>query len=171
MGPIGLEVARLGAALRMRVIGVRRQPRGDEPCETWELARLPDLLARADYLVLALPLTDETRHVIDTRALARMKREAFLINVGRGGLVDEQALAAALTRGELAGAGLDVFEVEPLPETSPLWDHPNVIITPHSSGTSDGNLHRATEIFVDNLGRYVRGEPLRNEVAAAQAPD
>jgi phosphoglycerate dehydrogenase-like enzyme len=169
LGPIGQEVARLGSALRMQVIGVRREPRGDEPCETWELARLPELLARADYLVLALPLTDETRHLIDARALARMKREAFLVNVGRGELVDERALTDALASGALAGAGLDVFEVEPLPETSALWDLPNVIITPHSSGTSTGNLHRATEIFVDNLGRYVRGESLRNEVVATRA--
>ena len=92
------------------------------------------------------------------------------MNVGRGELVDEKALTDALASGALAGAGLDVFEVEPLPETSRLWDLPNVIITPHSSGTSVGNLHRATEIFVDNLGRYVRGEPLRNEVVATHAP-
>jgi phosphoglycerate dehydrogenase-like enzyme len=149
----------------MRVIGVRRRPRGDEPCETWPIAELSKLLPQADCLVLALPLTDDTRHLIDAAALAAMKRSAVLVNIGRGGLVDEGALTAALRAGSLAGAGLDVFEVEPLPPTSPLWELPNVIITPHSSGTSSGNFHRASEIFVDNLRRYVRGEPLRNEVA------
>jgi len=166
LGPIGLEVARLGAALQMRVIGIRRRPRGDEPCETWSLAELPKLLPLADFLVLALPLADGTRHLIDAAALAAMKRSAVLVNVGRGGLVDEPALVAALETGALAGAGLDVFETEPLPESSPLWQLPNVLITPHSSGTSSGNLHRASEIFLDNLRRYVRGEPLVNEVAA-----
>jgi phosphoglycerate dehydrogenase-like enzyme len=164
LGPIGLEVARLGAALRMRVVGVRRTPRGDEPCETWPLARLDELLAIADALVLAIPLADETRHLLDARRLALVKRGAWLVNVGRGALVDESALAAALASGQLGGAGLDVFEVEPLPVESPLWSLPNVIVTPHDSGDSPGNLHRATAIFLDNLARYGRGEPLRNEV-------
>ena len=93
----------------------------------------------------------------------------MLVNIGRGGLVDEVALTDALQTGSLAGAGLDVFEVEPLPQTSPLWDLPNVIVTPHSSGTHPGNFQRATEIFVDNLQRYLRGEPLRNEVAGLDA--
>jgi phosphoglycerate dehydrogenase-like enzyme len=164
LGPIGLEVARLGSALRMRVVGVRRRPRGDEPCETWEFSELPKLLALADCLVLALPLTDDTRHLIDASALAAMKRSALLVNVGRGELVDEAALTTALQTGSLGGAGLDVFEVEPLPPSSPLWELPNVIITPHSSGSHSGNLHRASEIFIENLRHYVRGEPLQNEV-------
>lgn len=164
LGPIGLEVARLGAAFGMRVVGVRRTPRGDEPCETWPLARLDELLALADALVLALPLTDDTRHLFEARRLARMKRGAWLVNVGRGALVDEPALVDALREGRLGGAGLDVFESEPLPPESPLWDMPNVIVTPHNSGDAPGNLVRATEIFLDNLGRLVRGEPLRNEV-------
>ena len=166
LGPIGLEVARLGAALRMRVIGVRRRPRGDEPCETWALSELPKLFALADCLVLALPLTDDTRHLIDATALGTMKRSAVLVNVGRGELVDEAALTTALQTGSLGGAGLDVFEVEPLPPTSPLWEVPNVIITPHSSGSHSGIFHRASEIFIDNLRHYVRGELLRNEVPA-----
>jgi D-2-hydroxyacid dehydrogenase (NADP+) len=165
LGPIGLEVARLGAALRMRTIGVRRTPRGDEPCETWPLARLDELLAIADAVVLAIPLADETRHLLDARRLARMKRGAWLVNVGRGALVEEPALIEALASGALGGAGLDVFEVEPLPAESPLWAIPNVIVTPHNAGDSPGNLVRATEIFLDNLGRWERGEPLRNEVA------
>jgi phosphoglycerate dehydrogenase-like enzyme len=110
MGPIGCEVARLGAALGMRVVGVRRTPRGDEPCETWPLARLDELVARADALVLALPLSDDTRHLFDAARLARAKPGAWLVNVGRGALVDEPALVAALREGRLGGAGLDVFE-------------------------------------------------------------
>jgi D-2-hydroxyacid dehydrogenase (NADP+) len=166
LGPIGLEVARLGAALRMRVVGVRRTPRGDEPCETWPMARLDELLAQADALVLALPLSDETKQLLDASRLARMKRGAWLVNVGRGGLVDEAALVRALQSDQVGGAGLDVFEVEPLPPESPLWSLPNVIVTPHNSGDSPGNLHRATAIFVDNLARYGRGDALRNEVAS-----
>ena len=165
LGPIGLEVARLGAALRMRVVGMRRRPRGDEPCETWPLARLDELLAMADALVLALPLADETRHLLDRSRLARMKRGALLVNVGRGALVDEKGLADALASGQLGGAGLDVFEVEPLPPENPLWSMPNAILTPHSSGDTPGNLERASEIFLDNLDRFGRGEPLRNEVS------
>ena len=164
LGPIGLEVAALGMAFQMNVIGVRRTPRGDEPCETWPLARLPELLERVDHLVLALPLTEETHHLIDESALAKMKPDAILVNVGRGGLVDEAALVDALSRGRLGGAGLDVFDVEPLPEESPLWDLPNVIVTPHSSGTSPGNFFRATDLFLENLRRYRAGEPMQNEV-------
>ena len=165
LGPIGLEVARLGAALRMRVVGVRRSPRGDEPCETWPMARLDALLPHADALVLALPLSDDTHHLLDARRIALLKRGAWLVNVGRGALVEEAALVAALQSGQLGGAGLDVFEVEPLPDESPLWFLPNVIVTPHNSGDSPGNQVRAAEIFLDNLARFGRGEPLRNEVA------
>ena len=165
LGPIGLEVARLGAALRMRTIGVRRTPRGDEPCETWPMARLDELLARTDALVLALPLSDETKHLLDARRFALLKRGAFVVNVGRGALVDETALVASLQSGHLGGAGLDVFEVEPLPPDSPLWSMPNVIVTPHNSGDSPGNFDRAAAIFLDNLARFGRGEPLCNEVA------
>lgn len=165
LGPIGLEVARLGRALRMQVIGMRRAPRGDEPCTTWPLARLRELLPSVDHLVLALPLTQETRHVLDAEALALMKPTASLVNVGRGALVDEAALTEALRAGRLGGAALDVFEVEPLPRESGLWDLPNVIVTPHSSGTNPGNDRRAAEIFLENLRCFDAGRPLRNEVA------
>jgi phosphoglycerate dehydrogenase-like enzyme len=162
LGPIGLEVARLGAALHMRVIGVRRTPRGDEPCETCTFDRLPGLWERADWVVLALPLTGETRHIVDAKALERLRPTARIVNVGRGELVDEAALARAIGERRIAGAALDVFETEPLPQTSPLWEHPNVIVTPHSAGSSPGNFERATRIFLANLARYRRGEPLRN---------
>ena len=164
LGPIGMEVARLGAAFGMHVIGMRREPRGDEPCETWPLTRLDELLGRADDLVLALPLSDATHHILDADAIARLPKGARIVNVGRGELLDEAALADALASGHLAGAGLDVFEVEPLPEDSPLWGRPDVIVTPHSSGTTPGNQERAAEIFLENLARYGRGDPLRNEV-------
>jgi phosphoglycerate dehydrogenase-like enzyme len=166
LGPIGLEVARLGVAFGMKVTGFRRTPRGDEPCATRPMLALDDYLPRADYLVLAAPLTDATRGLIDARALRAMKPDAVLVNIARGSIVDEAALVEALRDGWIGGAALDVFEQEPLPESSPLWSLPNVIVTPHSSGTSPGNHHRATEIFIDNLARYVRGEPLRNEVEA-----
>ncbi len=166
LGPIGSEVARLGRAFGMEVIGVRRSPRGDEPCETWPFERLGELWPRVDILVLAVPLTDQTRRLVDARALARMKRGALLINVARGEVVDEGAMISALTDGHLGGAGLDVFEVEPLPPESPLWSLPNVIVTPHSSGTNPGNQSRATDLFLENLSHYRRGEPLRNEVSS-----
>ena len=169
LGPIGTEVARLGAAFGMRVVGVRRTPRGDEPCETWPLGRLDDLLAIVDYLVLALPLTTETRGILDARAMARLRPEAFVVNVGRGELVDEPALVRALQAKRLAGAALDVFAVEPLPPESPLWDMPNVIVTPHSAGQNPGNAVRAVELFLDNLARYMRGNPLHNEVTRGVA--
>jgi len=171
MGPIGLEVARLGLALGMRVVGVRRTPRGDEPCETRTLDSLDALLPTCDALVLAIPLTPETHHLIGAARLARLPAHAVLVNIARGDIVDEDALVAALAGGRLAGAGLDVFHEEPLPEASPLWDLPHVIVTPHSSGTTPSNWDRAAQIFLDNLGRFERGEPLRNEVPAPPPGD
>lgn len=168
LGPIGLEIARLALAFRMRVIGVTRNPKGDEPCETRRLDALPDLLPELDALVLALPLAEETRHLIDRRALAALKPGCVVANIGRGELIDQAALVEALESGHLGGAGLDVFDPEPLPEDSPLWAMKNVIVTPHSSGTSAGNFHRASAIFVENVGCYVRGEPMRNEVPAGR---
>ncbi len=166
MGPIGEETARIGLALGMNVIGCRRTVSGNEPCETRTLAALPGLLEWADYLILALPLTDATAGLIGTEQLAMMRPTSRLINVGRGGLVDELALIDALTNGRLAGAGLDVFAVEPLPADSPLWDMPNVIITPHNSGATELANHRAAGIFIDNLARITHDQPLRNEVMA-----
>ena len=164
LGPIGLEVARIGQALHMEVIGLRRKARGDEPCETWGFERLPELLAISDYLVLALPLTRETRGLLDGASLARMKPEAALINVGRGGVVDETSLVRALRDGTLRAAALDVFEVEPLPDSSPLWDLPNVIVTPHCGGFTATSHRHAEEVFLENLGRYIRGGALENEI-------
>jgi phosphoglycerate dehydrogenase-like enzyme len=164
LGPIGLEIARLGQALDMRVTGIRRTPTGDEGFPVHAMSALDRVLPHADAVAVALPLNDETRHVLDAGRIALLPSHALVLNVGRGPLIDETALAAALGAGQLGGAGLDVFEVEPLPKQSPLWGRRNVIILPHSSGTVSQNFERTAEIFLDNLGRYVRGEALRNEV-------
>jgi len=166
MGPIGEHVARLGVALGMRVEAVRRTPAGTEPCPTFPMAHLHAVLNRADWVVVALPHTPDTRGLFDANAFAAMRPGVRFINVGRGELVDETALTSALQSGHLGGAGLDVFATEPLPTESPLWSMDNVIITPHNSGWSTRADERAEDLFIDNLGRYLRGEPLINEVAA-----
>lgn len=163
MGPIGLEVIRLSTALGMRPIGMRRAVVGDEPCETWPLDRLAELAAQVDALVLALPLTDETRGMVSAEVLAQLRPHAVFVNVGRGELVDEPALIEALAAGRIGGAGLDVFTTEPLPDDSALWDLPNLILTPHTSGATAANDERAAEIFLANLAAFVHDRPLRNE--------
>lgn len=165
LGTIGATVARFCQALGMRVTGVRRSPRrAEDPVdEMHPLSALPELLPRCDWIVLACPLTDETRHIVNARTLALLPRGAHVVNVARGGCVDEPALIAALKAGHLAGAYLDVFEKEPLPADSPLWDIPNVIVSPHNASAASGNERRAAEVFFGNLGRWARGENLVNE--------
>ncbi|HXZ85174.1 MAG TPA: D-2-hydroxyacid dehydrogenase [Myxococcota bacterium] len=172
LGAIGSELARLARALGLRVVGVRRTPaRGDEPVDALvPPERLREVLPRADWLAIACPLTAETRGAIDAAALALLPRGARVLNVARGEIVDEPALVAALEQGRLAGAYLDVFAQEPLPAHSPLWSLANVIATPHNSAASRGNEARQLEVFLDNLARYGRGEPLRNEVRAPSGP-
>ncbi len=164
LGPIGLEIARLGIALNMEVEGIRRTPQGNEPCPTFGFDALNDVLARADWVACALPLTADTKDLFDDERFAAFKKGSRFINVGRGELVSEPALIAALQSGHIAGAGLDVFATEPLPEDSPLWDFDNVIVTPHSSGSSSSSGLRAEKIFVENLHRYINGEAMHNEV-------
>jgi phosphoglycerate dehydrogenase-like enzyme len=166
LGRIGAEIARLARALGLKVAGIRRGPRGDsDPVdELHPPAALAGLLPRCDWLILACPLTPETRGLIDAAALARLPRGARLINIARGEIVDEPALTEALRGGRLAGAYLDVFETEPLPPESALWNLPNVLVTPHNSAAAAGNEERVLEIFLDNLGRWQRGAPLVNEV-------
>jgi phosphoglycerate dehydrogenase-like enzyme len=149
----------------MHVIGVRRSPRRPEDPvnEMHAPAALPELLPRCHWVVLACPLTPETRRIIHAGTLARLPRGACLINVARGGLVDEGAVIAALKSGQLGGAYLDVFEQEPLPPDSPLWDLANAIVSPHNASASAGNDERATRIFLDNLIRLGQGRPLQNE--------
>jgi phosphoglycerate dehydrogenase-like enzyme len=163
MGPIAREIVRMATALGMHAIGMRRAVLGDEPCETWTLDRLGELAATVDVLAVALPLTDETHGIITAAVLAAMRPGAVFVNVGRGGLVDESALIDALAAGRLGGAGLDVFVTEPLPPDNPLWDLPNVILTPHNSANTVGTGAAAVEIFLANLARYARGEPMHNE--------
>ena len=164
MGPIGIEIARLGVALNMNVEAIRRTPTGSEPCPTFSFDQLHSVLARADWVAVALPLTDNTRQIFNAETFAIMKSGAHFVNVGRGELVDEESLVAALQSGHLAGAALDVFATEPLPSDSPLWDMDNVIITPHSSSASAQSGLRSEDIFLKNLARYVAGEPMVNEV-------
>ena len=164
MGPIGIEIARLGVALNMNVEAIRRTPTGSEPCPTFSFDQLHSVLARADWVAVALPLTDDTRQIFNAETFAIMKSGAHFVNVGRGELVDEESLVAALHSGHLAGAALDVFATEPLPSDSPLWDMDNVIITPHSSSASAQSGLRSEDIFLKNLARYVAGEPMVNEV-------
>jgi len=166
LGGIGGEIARLGRALGLRVVGVRRSA-PDAMLAVDELvppARLREMLPRAHWLALACPLTDETRGWIDAAALALLPDGAHVINVARGEIVDEVALVAELRSGRIAGAYLDVFEIEPLPTASLLWSLPNVIVTPHAAALSAGNQVRQAEIFLANLRRYALGEPLANVV-------
>lgn len=163
-GPIGQEVVRLATAFGMEPVVVRREVRGDEPCETHRLADLADVVRTADAVVVALPLTPDTRGLVSADLIAAMPSHAFFVNVGRGELVDQVALTDALASGRLAGAGLDVTTPEPLPADDPLWDLPNVIITPHNSGSTDGTARRAAEAFLENLRRWQDGEDLLNEV-------
>lgn len=163
-GPIGQEIVRLATAFGMDPVVVRRSVRGDEPCTTRTLDELHDVVADADAVVIALPLNDDTRGIISADLIAAMPSHAFFVNVGRGELVDQTALTAALAEGRLGGAGLDVTDPEPLPSDDPLWALPNVIITPHSSGSTDGTGRRASEAFISNLRRWVDDDPLVNEV-------
>ncbi|HET6869825.1 MAG TPA: D-2-hydroxyacid dehydrogenase [Solirubrobacteraceae bacterium] len=166
LGQIGEEVARLAAAFGMRVIGVNRSGKTDSPHvhEIRRTAGLHACLPEADAVVIAAPLTEETRGLIDAAAIARMRPGTILVNIGRGGVVDEAALIEALRSGRLAGAALEVFAREPLPPHSPLWDLPNVLVSPHTAGLSTREDERIVSLFVENLGRYLRGEPLRNRV-------
>ncbi len=166
VGAIGARTAQVATALGMRVLGVRRDPTvGVEDVEMMVGPdRLLDLLPEADFLVLTVPLTHETQGMIGERELRAMKPTAYVVNIGRGGTIQESALIRALQEGWIAGAGLDVFETEPLPEDSPLWGMDNVIITSHYAGVTPRYHERAMAIFLDNLQRYQAGEPLRNVV-------
>ena len=168
LGHIGGEVARLAKAFGCRVIANRRSGApAASPADIDEMlpaADLRGLLAQSDYVAVCVPLTPETRGLIGEGELRAMKPSAFLVNIARGPVIVEQALVRALREGWIAGAALDVFEHEPLPPESPLWDLENAILTPHISGGTERYNERATAIFCANLGRYLRGEPLENVV-------
>jgi len=165
-GPIGRATAGMLRAVGMRVSGAGRTAREDDPDfgTVHDRASLRGALAEADYVVLAAPLTPATRCMVDASVLAAMKPGARLVNVGRGGLVDEEALIRHLADGRLAGAALDVFGHEPLSAVSPLWDMPGVVVSPHTAGEVTGWRADLAELFLDNLVRRAEGRPLRNVV-------
>lgn len=161
LGTIGAEIAKLASAFGMRVIGVRRRDGLDRPAGVADVIafdRVSSVLPELDALVIAAPLTPETDRLIDRAALARMKPRSVLINVGRARIVDTDALVEALQSGHLAGAGLDVFDREPLPPEHPLWTTPNVIVTPHTSGFRRGHWDEVIDLFSENIRRFERGE-------------
>jgi D-3-phosphoglycerate dehydrogenase len=166
LGGIGRQYARVARAFDMRVIAVDPHAR-DAPDTVnclWPMNRLDDLLRESDVILVSCPYTAETRYLINRERLALVKPTAILINIARGGIIDEVALEEALRSGKLAGAGLDVTETEPLPPSSPLWDTPNLIISPHCGGISSHRVRKLIEFFCENLRRYVAGQPLVNLV-------
>jgi phosphoglycerate dehydrogenase-like enzyme len=169
LGKIGREVARLARGLDARVVGTVRDPRGRTAADLGvdELGDLDSLLPAADVVVLATPHTPDTHRLLDARRLGLLKPTAVLVNVARGDVVDEAALVEALRDGRLGGAALDVYEREPLPPDSPLWDLPNVLVSPHSASTVAEENERITDLFCENLRRYLGGEPLLNELDKA----
>jgi phosphoglycerate dehydrogenase-like enzyme len=174
LGQIGAETARLAKAFGCRVIGIRRSI--DEPRDGVDGVdlllpprELPRLLGESDFVILAAPATPETEALIDARTLGQMKPSAFLINIARGSLVDEAALAEAIVAGRLAGAALDVFEPEPLRPDSALWALPQVIVTPHISSASEHFIRRQLDLAKENLRRYLHGEPLINRITPQRA--
>jgi phosphoglycerate dehydrogenase-like enzyme len=169
VGAVGREVARVARAMRMFVIGVDQQCAGVEPSslnvdELHPPAELHPVLKRVEFLVLSIPHTPETEKMIGEKELAILPKGAVLINIGRGPVVDEKALIEALSSGHLGHAFLDVFEEEPLPKESPLWDMPNVLVSPHSVSTSDRENGRITDLFCENLRRYLAGKELLNRL-------
>lgn len=165
LGGIGAEVARRGLAFGMKVITVDpKAERAPEGATLWRPEKLDDLLATSDFVVIAAPHTPETYKLFNRKRLQRMKRTAYLINIGRGVIVDLADLTAALQAGEIAGAGLDVFEIEPLPADHPLWKMDNVIITPHTAAASPRVPERHLETLLDNIRRFATGQPVLNVV-------
>lgn len=165
-GSIGYELAKRAKAFEMRVWGVTRSGRGDASLadKIVPATELPTVLPEADYVVIAAPETSETKHLIGAEEISKMKHGARLLNLGRGSLLDEAALVAALESGQLAGAALDVTSTEPLPTDSPLWKAPNLFITPHTSGVSERLWERQTEILLNLLELWFNGAEMTNVV-------
>lgn len=177
-GSIGRELARVCRALGAEVLATKRDlkqlehsgyipeglgdPEADIPTRIYPPQALGSMASECDFLVLTAPLTPGTRGMVDEEVLGKMKQSAYLIDLSRGGVVDHGALVEALREERIAGAALDVFPVEPIPANSPLWELPNVIVSPHVAGTSGKYLERAAELFAENLRRYVSNEPLLN---------
>ena len=168
LGNIGREVARLSKAFGMRVVATRRSTPRKQRARNVDLMlprqELPRLLTESDYVVITLPYTRETHNLFGEKELGTMKPSAYLINIGRGGIIDEDVLARALDEKWIAGAGLDVFATEPLPPESKLWDIPNLLFSPHVSGDMENYVGEATDVFCKNLKRYLEGKRLLNIV-------
>ena len=165
LGQTGQAVAARAKAFGMHVIGTRANPAPVDNVDEVHTAKdLPDLCARADAIVVSVPLLPSTRNMIDARIIAAMKPGVLLVDVSRGGVIDQAALINALKSGHIAGAGLDVFVQEPLAADSPFWDLENLILSPHCSAVYDGWDMASFEMFIENLGRWRRGEPLKNIV-------
>lgn len=170
LGSIGSEIAQRALGFGMKVIAVDRFPERASPIEGVEMAgidRLPDLLSQSDFAVIAAPHTPETERLFDARMLAHMRPSSYLINIGRGAIVVLDDLADALRNNRLAGAALDVFEVEPLPDDHPLWAFPNVILTPHTAGYSTAIAPRHLATLRENVRRFAQRIPLINQVDKA----
>lgn len=166
LGDIGEALAERASALGMTVVAMQRHPTAppEGVDETVASDELPDLLKEADHVAISLPLTEKTKGMIGAKQLALMKPSAYLYNVGRGPLIDQDALIAALREGQLAGAGLDVTDPEPLPANSPLWEMPNVIITGHNAAATPLLWERGIVLLKENVARFLKGEELKNVV-------
>jgi phosphoglycerate dehydrogenase-like enzyme len=165
VGEIGAEICRRAAAFGMTVLGVDPKPRAIEGVvDVWPTERLDELLALCDFTVIAAPQTPETERLFDAPRIAKMKPGSYLINIGRGAIVDLDALVEALRNQHLAGAALDVFEIEPLPADHPLWDFENVLVTPHVAAASPHIAERHLATLLENVRRFAAGEPLLNVV-------
>lgn len=166
LGGIGRRYARVAAAFGMKVLAVDAHAVSapDFVDSLWGMDRLDELIERADVILTSCPYTDETHHLINAERIAKMKPTAIVVNIARGGIIDEDALSVALLEGRIAGAGIDVCETEPLPSDSPLWDVPNLVVTPHCGGLGPARMGRLAQFFCENLRRYLDAEPLRNVV-------
>ena len=166
LGRVGTAVAQMGKAIGMRVLGMNLGSKPEVVDQYFKREELDEMLKQTEVLVIAVPGTPLTRHMIGTHELALLQKGAYLVNTSRGSVVDEAAMIAALQSGQLSGAALDVFQQEPLPKESPIWDLPNVLISPHAASISDRENGRITDLFCDNLRRYLDGQPLRNVLNA-----
>jgi len=167
LGRIGSEIAKKAKCFGMKVIATRRNPSAPKPDYVDKLVppgNLEELLADSDFVIIQVPLTKDTEGMFGEKELRRMKRTAYLVNASRGNIIKEDELIEALKKGWIAGAALDTFSMEPLPEDSPLWNMKNVIITPHVAGLTPRYMERLTDLFCDNLRRFMNDEPLINVV-------
>jgi phosphoglycerate dehydrogenase-like enzyme len=166
LGNIGTAIARVASAMQMNVIAVdaRKLDNPQYVKECWQLDSLPRLLKESDVVVVTVPFTPDTKDMINAGEIAQMKDKSYLVGISRGGIINEQALSDALKSGKLAGAAVDVTAVEPLPSDDPLWDAPNLIITPHCCGTSEQTYRDVTEFLRANLNRYMVSEQLVNVI-------